>query len=85
MPPPYPPPRLRLAVLLADVPGYLAPKIASKSIKKIITFLNRFLIRFGTHFGAMLAPFLLHFWSQIALGHSSLSKTWIFTKTFKNQ
>ena len=43
------------------------------------------MIRFGTHLGAILAPFLLHFWSQIALGHSSLSKTWMFTKPFKNQ
>ena len=50
-------------------------KSASKSIKKSIMFLDRFLIRFGTHFGAMLAPVLLHFWSQIALEHSSLSKT----------
>ena len=33
----------------------------------------------------MLAPFLLHVWSQIALGHSSLSKTLIFTKTFLNK
>ena len=32
-----------------------------------------------------MAPFLLYFWSRIALGHSSLSKSWIFTKTIKNQ
>ena len=56
----------------AGVPG---SKTAQKSIKKIIIFLDQFLIRFGSHLEAVLAPFLLHFWFQIALGYQSLSKT----------
>ena len=84
MPPPTPSTAPARSVA-GGCPGLGGSKTASKSIKKSIIFLDRFLIRFGTHLGAILAPFLLHFWSQIALGHSSLSKTWIFTKTFKNQ
>ena len=78
MPPPTPstaPARL----LSGGCPGGGGSKTASKSIKKSIIFLDRFLIRLRP----MLMPFWLHFCSQIALGHSSLSKTLMFTKTLK--
>ena len=84
MPPPTPSTAPARSVA-GGCPGLGGSKTASKSIKKSILFLDRCLIRFGSHFGAMLAPFLLHFWSRIALGHSSLLKTLMFTKTFKNQ
>ena len=71
MPPPTPStaPARSTAGGVAILPG---SKTASKSIQKFIIILDRFLIRFGTHFDTILVPFLLHFWFQIALGHSSL-------------
>ena len=42
------------------------------------------LIQFGVVWGSILFPFLIKFWSQIGLGHSSSSKTPMFTKTIKN-
>ena len=75
MPPPYPPPRLRLAVLLADVPGYLAPRPLQNQSKNP----SYFWIDFWSLLGAILEPFWLPFCSVFGLRslleHSSLSKT----------
>ena len=76
---------LRLVPSQTDSSIFGSPKTVLKSIKKSIIFQDQFLNRFGRHVGAILPPFLLHFWSQIALGRSSLSKTRIFMKTSKNQ
>ena len=60
MPPPLPPPRLRLASLLERRPGI----VGLKSDQKPILFLNHFAIPFWTDFLSHLGAFLDPFWHQ---------------------
>ena len=74
MPPPYPPPRLRLAQLFAVAPRYLASRPLQNRSKNS----SYFWIEFWSIFGPILVPFWLHFCSIFGLG--SLLDTHLYQK-----